>query len=609
MLVVLVPFLVSTFLPGSTSVLKRVSLLRSPHLNQPFPLFPNALIMPPPLKDASLSQRLADALPENSNFKYYHISTPPTKCPAIFAAPQGARPERTYCESHFLSVSIRPGEGGGTASEVLVLAIEVLIYTTANLTTIFVSKADSTGYLSLLAIPRGHVSPLRAIATTFISYLVQHRQRPNVRLVVSLFARASDQYLFPGSVENTAKHVSDDRQLVKWWCRVLAPVLGDYTAEEEQPVPSEEEGDMTSQAYVIVPGEDSILSFLPQDVRLNPSLRKRWKHGHPLREISSKPTAPPRCLIPHFPDDPKARFLNELDDEIPDSTGNVTESPSKRGSGQWKSVKSLEQFWEMMAFRQECSSGRLVGFIWVVFTPPDLNTPSSESQPDSQDSVLNPPYTFAPPERSSSSIGVPRSPPQEPTFPRKPSKSRRKLTGPVKPRMPRIKSASSGLSTTLQPTQSPYYTWPLESRGDIALDEKKYSKATETLLQLDFSNLQLAVDSTKTWIEEVGVLAGLNGTCGREVLGRIKLPTAFAAGEAGVGGSANMMQPRKRKAEGEGGKENENGGVHTLGVGLVRKKVKVEPQPVAPPVVPSVGNGGGINLMSGGLVRKKPKAA
>ncbi|KAK3073345.1 hypothetical protein LTS18_014451, partial [Coniosporium uncinatum] len=324
---------------------------------------------------AGLKELLVDALPRDFAFTFYHISTPPTKCAPLFSPPQGVKSERTYCESHLLNVSITP-TNGEKSEKVLVLAIEIFVYTTKRLTTLFVSKADSTGYLSLLSLPRAHASPLRSITSTFVSYLISHRQRPGVRFVVSLFARAQAQYLFPNSVENKRKHVSTDRELVRWWCRVLDPILQEHTPEqhngEDAPNTDEDRQQTTSQAYLIVPGEDSTASFLPPNVRADPILRKRWKHGHPLREIAPYPTASPRCLIPHFPDDPKARFLDELDEELPTSTGQANDSPSKRGTGQWKSVKTLEQFWETMAFRQECSSGRLVGFIWIVLTPPNI---------------------------------------------------------------------------------------------------------------------------------------------------------------------------------------------------------------------------------------------
>ena len=101
---------------------------------------------------ASLFDQLAEALPQDAAFTFYHYSTPPTKSPPLFAAPPHAKPERTYCESHFLAASIHAKDSlnASAPDELLVLAIEVLVYTTKHLTTIFVSKADSTGYLSLL---------------------------------------------------------------------------------------------------------------------------------------------------------------------------------------------------------------------------------------------------------------------------------------------------------------------------------------------------------------------------------------------------------------------------------------------------------------------------
>jgi hypothetical protein len=63
-----------------------------------------------------------------------------------------------------------------------------------------------------------------------------------------------------------------------------------------------------------------------------------------------------RNVIPVFPDDPKARFLDDL-----------------KGDGTLKET-TLSQFWELMEHRQECSSGRLVGFISMV-----VEMPASES--------------------------------------------------------------------------------------------------------------------------------------------------------------------------------------------------------------------------------------
>ena len=54
-------------------------------------------------------------------------------------------------------------------------------------------------------------------------------------------------------------------------------------------------------------------------------------------------------VIPVFPDDPKARLLDDLriDEQLCTTT--------------------LSQFWALMEHRQECSSGRLVGFISTTF--------------------------------------------------------------------------------------------------------------------------------------------------------------------------------------------------------------------------------------------------
>ena len=544
----------------------------------------------------TLLNALAETLPAGAEFRYYHVSTSPTKCPPLFSAPPGGRPERTYYESHFLAVSIHASNSTSTqkGGEVLVLAIEILVYTTKSLTTVFVSKADSTGFMSLFGLPGSTASPLRTITTTFISWMVRYRQRPDVKLVISLFARASDQYLFPGSAENPSKHVSTDRQLIKWWCRVLDPVL--RTAEPEQSDPAPDR--TTSQAYIIVPGEDSVTSFLPNDVRTNPDLRKRWRVGHPLQDISSFPTAPPRCLIPHFPDDPKARFVDELDDELQDTKESRNfQSPSKRGNGRWKSVKSLEQFWEMMAFRQECSAGRLVGFIWIVFTPECVNQagqPESQSTTITRSTSSSPVSTLgdypriAPPTTGLAVVAAPSKPPH-----------RKKLTGPITSRVPRIKDSSFDIVTASHDDDSRYYHWPADSRAELLLNEKEYKKTTELLLRLDFVGLDLAAKSSRTWIDEVGVLAGIDGSWGQRVVGRASgASTADASKGAAAAAPSNgptiLTVKKKRKAE----DEHSEMGART-----------VTEQSTVPGSAATANSICAINVLNASLVRKKAKEA
>src|SRR5262245_42183959 len=136
---------------------------------------------------SSLAERLAAVLPRDRRFHVYHVSTPPTRTPALCSAPPNEHPDRTYCEKHLLTVSIdvpdgrrhcdrredatptaAPAADAGDSSEaepavgeVLVLALEVFVYTTAYSSIFFVSKADSTGYLHLLGLPKGSPSPIR----------------------------------------------------------------------------------------------------------------------------------------------------------------------------------------------------------------------------------------------------------------------------------------------------------------------------------------------------------------------------------------------------------------------------------------------------------------
>jgi len=552
----------------------------------------------------TLLQKLATVLPKSVAFKIYHLSTPPTKTSAIYFPPPGTRPDRTYCESHFLAASIRtPAKDDASDTvEVLVYAIEILIYSTAYDTTFFVSKADSTGYLHLLGLAKRTPSPIRDISATFLRHLIEQHQRQNIRSVVSLFARAQDQYLFPGSVEYREKHVLDDRGLVRWWCRVLDPLIEQATIT----APSDQSQWKSVKGYLTVPGLDSheTLSYIPRRIGSN----ELWRIGHPLQEISRHPdVVPPRCLIPHFPDDPKARFLDELDDEITKSRNNT--------SGQWKSVGSIDQFWDLMAFRQECSAGRLVGFIWIVFTPKTQLRPtesvlgysqstaiSNDSQTWETDSSQAPipeypilPVTPATSFNASSQIQPTSSPSKHDmgnvppasqqsagsSKPRTPAK-KKKLTGLIIPRQPRIKTENKNYLLE-RPEISPYYIWRPEGRGQIIVDKSGYKRVTELLLRLDFANLELATSSSSRWINEVrsGAWGSMSDGWGQTVIG------------------TKVVEVRSEAAA---------TGVNTLAMGSVRKKRKGGPEaPRAPPPPMPLDTAPIVNTLATSLIRKKAK--
>ncbi|KAI5211585.1 hypothetical protein AUEXF2481DRAFT_230552 [Aureobasidium subglaciale EXF-2481] len=527
-----------------------------------------------------LYSRLEKVLGGGLQYRIHHLSTRPTKSDALFAAPPAQRPQRTHCESHLLTLSITsPSSSSSTSNStssqtqgrhVFVFAIEVLVYTTATLTTLFVSKADSTGFLSRTP-SHTRQSPIRPLTSTFLTWLAETRQRPGIPLVVSLFARAQDQYLFPGSVDHGAKHVLDDRQLVKWWCKTLDPVLRCPTTDDSY----------TTRAHVIVPGFDyhETTQFFPPTCRSDPVDNRKWRHGHPLLDIAPNPSAPPRCLVPHFPDDPKARYLDELDAEIPDSQPSQTFfSPSKKGNGMWKSIRTLDQFWDTMAFRQECSSGRMVGFIWLVFTP---TQPSIQSLEDTvthltpatsfnADDLLGADLIFSSQESLGQTEEVSRA------SPRKTSR-RKKLSGPIVPRQPQIKSSSSNVSSRSDKTISK--EWPEEGRGQIVLEHTSYSRVHDLLLRLDFSNADTATSSTRKWLAEVAAISNPTADWGKEVTGSNQLahPASFTKSSQ-VNDISGMLVRKKRKNTEDRAQAPaavEASAVNILSASMIRKKPKV----------------------------------
>ncbi len=573
-----------------------------------------------------LLEKLASVLPQGYCFGVYHLSTPPTRTDALYSAPPGERPDKTYWENHFLALSIdapaeatvgskRASPGAGDAKDstktVFVLALEVFIFTTAYSTTLFVSKADSTGYLPLLNVPRGTPSPIREVTTVFLSHLLEHRRRTGIPSVVSLFARAQDQYLFPLSVENKGKHVLDDRGLVKWWCRVLDPLLGKLKDENWESV----------KGYLTVPGleQNETRFFLPRTTDAGAN----WVLGHPMDKISHYSQefdwVPPRCLIPRYPDDPKSRFRDELDDESLQYT---------EATGRWNSIRSLDQFWEMMAYRQECSSGRLTGFIWVVFEPLGAEESTQGASPATSsfssrhlitptasfDSSMLPPET--PPRRRSSILAaspvklnlVPNTPTASPskltTVEAQEDKSTRKkkLTGPIIPRLPRVKRR---MDFSKLPISTPFYYWPVEGRGEVLVEPSDYKRIVELLLHLNFKNLKKANSSTMRWVDQVVT----DGNWGRELVGRRPTPEAAVGSASKAGAVTNITSLVRKKA-----KPNsvENGGatctaIGAPGSGIAGKKAESDTDGDAAPTKQA--DTTAINILGAGLIRKKPKTA
>ena len=419
----------------------------------------------------------------------YHLSTPPAKSArAIFAAAQGQKEQITLCESHFLAVTVPPP----TTSDhgVLALAAEVLVFTTSDFTLIFVSKVDTTGYLYIDKVPKGK-DISKIILSTFLAHLLDARSHVS-KVVLSLFARAEDQYLFPGSGKNGAKRVVGDRALVKWWCRALDPVL----RSSEFSTTSGKLARTIPTAHVLVAGSETNerKTILPNSSLYDPPDKQRWLWSYPADLLPPNPSAPPHCLIPRLPDDPKTRYLEELDEEV-------------EKHGHWTSIATVAQFWEVMDTRKECAAGRAVGYIWIIFPPAEEITPPVEEPFHTNRHVENINYE-----------GM----------------------------------QINGSETSMYKRMT----------GDLILNEEQYQIMIDELLQLDFDNLDLAKESTKTWISKGSSFAPSTSPCwGVEIQGR---------------GDSTAV---KRKVDDVGGHSETVSGkpaIHVLSAGLVRKKPKAK---------------------------------
>lgn len=523
-----------------------------------------------------LQSRLAAILPASVNVKAYHLSTLPAATSALFAPLPGQDDERTLCETHFLAVAASQHD---ESRETLVFAIEILIFTTRNLTTLFVSKADSSGFSSLFNAPKGSPSVVAAITSTFVEFLLEPRLRTS-RVVLSLFARSQNQYLFPGSVENAGKHVLDDRQLIKWWCRVLDRVLRLHDNHPSLPC--------RSTAHLVVPGCDKgeTKAFFPPSSRQDPPSDAKWINSYPVELLVADTSKAPRHLVPRFPDDPKSRFLDDLDKDFVDEHGH------------WRSMKSLDQFWEMMSYRQECSAGRLVGFLWIVFSqgqtthatledldrgsplwefgepplPSSLLTPAN-SQLHSTGIVISDVQS-----KPDLEVGELTSPP--PSSPFEALQTAASSTVPAE-NLPGD-DFSPAVALTNQTTNATPIEHVTETQGELVLNIDQYDTLMDLLLNTDFAGDEKAAESTRGWVQKALELTSTT-KFGHLIRGERVLPSLTGLEKTPLP-QVNVLNGirKKRKAENrdDGGAASEPGqapsvaAVNTLSSGLVRKKPK-----------------------------------
>jgi regulator of Ty1 transposition protein 109 len=285
---------------------------------------------------------------------------------------------------------------------VYVSGLEAVLYIFPNTHSVivYISKVDSTGQGK-------KPSPTRTMVLSFFDYVskywfgtyiprgdVSDREEggamPSVSawtIWIQLFARSQNQYLFPASIEHKGKRVLSDIGLVKWWKAVLDDATSSIMKLENN------SQRIHSSTFVTIPGLSPAETAYTLQIPLVPIGASPWIIGNPYSTSTlTFPTGVrPPCsisqLIPWFPDDPKARLLDEIANTTTKSSAVVSSPPKKRRKldeddkkgvessekvveeeeGREKEVDyvrtvSAEEFWERMDGRQECRLGTVAFF-------------------------------------------------------------------------------------------------------------------------------------------------------------------------------------------------------------------------------------------------------
>ncbi|BGP20674.1 hypothetical protein JCM10213_001079 [Rhodosporidiobolus nylandii] len=275
------------------------------------------------------------------------------------------------------------------------VALEATIYTipSSSSSLLYISKVDTTG-LSASASPS---APTRPLVSAFIAFHLLHPPHGMHRVRVHIFARAQGQYLFPGSVDNKGKRVLDDKGLLRWWKGTAERAVKAVEAARPASGHGGAQEDAGLRMFYLIPGL-SFAESLPY-VPASPSPpQTAWSYSHPYSTLSSplhSPSAPSAHPLtdhlPAFPDDPKSRFLHSLTSSTVSASGTTGDwddaflalASATFTTGQAPGAKraaleadlererkrlvegvpgGVDEWWERMAFRQECCSGQLVGF-------------------------------------------------------------------------------------------------------------------------------------------------------------------------------------------------------------------------------------------------------
>ncbi|CAE6461771.1 unnamed protein product [Rhizoctonia solani] len=218
-----------------------------------------------------------------------------------------------------------------TTPRILCSALEATLYLfpATSSSILYIGKIDTTGFSKV------HPSPAHTLVRAAIDYFVRPDTRPaecGQRVWVHLFARAQSQYLFPDSADWKAKHVLNDAGLVRWWWSVFGDVARDVAETRSGQLESRFRG---TKMWYILPGFGDIEAYHTlssgSSFKMTQAGELPWSYGHPYDDpsvsfplpgnsvdrITTDPSHHAKvlsiaCLIPTFPDDPKARFLGEI---------------------------------------------------------------------------------------------------------------------------------------------------------------------------------------------------------------------------------------------------------------------------------------------------------
>ncbi|GAA6057340.1 hypothetical protein JCM3770_001100 [Rhodotorula araucariae] len=376
---------------------------------------------PPPSLLDFVASALEASVPGSHRYSLNVVRSEPQRSHALFPHASNAKTAKVYHEETLVVLSEKrtvastptvprpPAEGAALALPaadrdteehlVPVAALEAALYfvPSSSCALLYISKVDTTGLSS------SPVSPTRTLVSAFVAYHLLHAPHHAQRLRVHVFARAQAQYLFPGSADNApAKRVLDDNALIRWWKGTLE------RASAQRALP-----DGAVQRFYLVPGL-SLAESLPYVPALPGTAP--WVYGHanstlssPLHAPASPAAHPLTDHVPAFPDDPKARFLHSLasspvepsgapgdyDDAyraLSSATFSAGTTPAQKAAELDRQVDrerrrlvegvpgGVDEWWERMAFRQECCAGALVAFfVLAIGEPADLVAAASAS--------------------------------------------------------------------------------------------------------------------------------------------------------------------------------------------------------------------------------------